>query len=109
MSIYLQLLLLAVVVVYCVDVSGFTQSWRNLLARWLGLPNGDALRPLPPFDCGKCATWWACVIYTLAAGEFSLPALAFCAALSLLSETICSLMLFIRETLDWIIDKITPR
>ena len=33
MSIYLQLLLVAAVTIYIVDLSGFTQSWRSALAR----------------------------------------------------------------------------
>lgn len=109
MNIYLQLLLIAAVVVYCVDLSGFTQSWRNLLARWLGLASGEDLRPLPPFDCAKCAVWWTCIIYALAVGEFSLTTLAAAALLSLLSDTISLALLFIHEFLGWILDKITPR
>lgn len=109
MSIYIQQLLLAAIVVYCVDLSGFTQSWRNLLARWLGLASGEDLRPLPPFDCGKCATFWACNIYALAVGEFSLVTLAVASLLSLLSDTISVVLLFIHESIGWIFDKITPR
>ena len=109
MSIYLQLPLLALIVVYCVDVSGFTDSWRNLLARWIGLASGDELRPLPPFDCGKCATWWACLIFAAVTGHFTLPVIAVCAGLSLLSDTIGLLLLFIHEALGWLIDKITPK
>ena len=109
MSIYLQLPIVALIVVYCVDVSGFTQSWRNLLARWIGLASGEELRPLPPFDCGKCATWWACLIFALVTGHFTLPVIAMCSVLSLLSDTIGLLLLFIHEALGWLIDKITPR
>lgn len=109
MNIYLQLFLIAVVVVYVVDVSGFTASWRHALARRLGYEDDDELRPLPPFDCGKCMTWWATVIFTIAAGHFSLLTLAACALLSMLSDTINALLLFIHETLGYIIDKITPR
>ena len=109
MSIYLQLPILALIVVYCVDVSGFTEGWRNLLARRLGLPDGDALRPLPPFDCGKCATWWTCLLFALCTGHLSLLTIAEAAALSLLSDTISGLLLFIHEALGWLIDKVTPR
>lgn len=109
MSIYLQLLLLAVVVVYIVDLSGFTSSWRHALARRLGYADDTELRPLPPFDCGKCATWWVCLIYTIAAGHLSLQTLAACALLSMLSDTIGAVMLFIHELLGYIVDKLTPR
>ena len=94
MKIYTDLLLLALLTVYVVDVSGFTQSWRDLLARWLKVAE---LRPLPPFDCGKCATWWICAIYALCTGCATLPVLAACALLSLLSEPIGQLMHAVRE------------
>lgn len=109
MSIYLQLPLLALVVVYVVDLSGFTRSWRHALARRLGFADDTELRPLPPFDCGKCATWWVCLIYTLAVGQFSLLTLACCALLSMLSDTIGAVLLFIHELLGFVIDKLTPQ
>ena len=59
-NIYTDLLLLAAITVYVVDVSGFTDSWRTLVARWLKV---QKLRDLPPFDCGKCMTWWTCAVY----------------------------------------------
>ena len=62
MTATLQLLLLAASVTYIVDVSGFTESWRALLARMLHI-RPENLRPLPPFDCGKCATFWAVLLW----------------------------------------------
>lgn len=118
MNVYLRLLLVACVVVYCVDLSGFTESWRNLLARWLRkgagekwmhLQSGEDLKPLPPFDCGKCATWWACLIYSLCTGELTLLTVAASALLSLLSDTIAAALLFIHESIGWLFDKLTPR
>lgn len=106
MSIYTDLLLLAVVVVYIVDLSGFTDSWRAGLARLLGV---KALRPLPPFDCGKCAVWWACIIYALAVRRFSLPVLAFSAVLSLCSVTISDLLIFINETINAVINYVSNK
>lgn len=106
MNIYIQQLILALIVEYVVDVSGFTDSWRDLLARKLKVAR---LRPLPPFDCGKCATFWACVILAAANGQLSLTTTATAAALSLLSLPISQLMLFIREALCALIDLIMPR
>lgn len=108
MTIYIQQLILAAALTYCVDVSGFTDSWRNLLARWLRLPDGDALRPLPPFDCAKCATFWGCIIWALIQGEFSLLTFASSAALSLLSKSFSAIMIFISEAASALFDKITP-
>jgi hypothetical protein len=103
--IYLDLLLVALVTVYIVDISGFTDSWRSLVATKLHI---SRLRPLPPFDCGKCATWWSCLIYSICVGEFSLATVAFSAAMSLLSIPIGQLLIFVREGMTWLINKIIP-
>jgi hypothetical protein len=101
MSIYIDLLLLALVVVYIVDLSGFTDSWRSALARILGV---KALKPITPFDCSLCMTWWTTLIYAICTGHFTLPVIAYCALLSLLTNTIYALWGFINELLLRIID-----
>ena len=104
--IYINLLLVALVTIYIVDISGFTQSWKDALARWLKV---SALKPLPPFDCGKCMTWWVCLIYALCVGQLSLWTIAFSALLSHLSNPLGEGMIFIREWILWILDKLMPR
>jgi hypothetical protein len=96
MKIYTDILLLALLTVYVVDVSGFTQGWRSLVAGWLKVQH---LRDLPPFDCGKCMTWWVCAIYAVCAKYATLPVFAYCGLLSLLSEPIGQLMHATRELL----------
>ena len=106
MSIFSDLLLVALVTIYIVDISGFTDSWRSLLARLLHI---RSLRPLPPFDCGKCATFWACIIYAATQWQLTLPVVAFASVLSFLSVPIGGAMIFIREWMNWLIDKLSPR
>lgn len=106
MSIYTQQAILAAVVVFIVDLSGFTDSWRDALARALKVRN---LRPLKPFDCSLCMTWWTCLLYPICTGDFSLLTLANAAALALLSQPLSAVMLFIVESLNWLFNKITPR
>lgn len=108
MSIYLQLLLVAAVTIYIVDLSGFTDSWRKALARRMHI-NETNLRPLKPFDCSLCMTWWVCLIYALIEGQLSLPVIAYSALLSFLSVPIGQAILFIREWASWLIDKLMPR
>ena len=104
MKIYFELLLVAAITIYVVDLSGFTESWRSALARWLHISE-SALRPLPPFDCGKCATWWICIIYALCTGTFNLCILGFIALLSFLSIPLGQFFIFVREGLNWVIGK----
>lgn len=105
MSIYIDLLLVAAVTIYIVDISGFTQSWRSLVATKLNI---SRLRPLPPFDCGKCMTWWVCLIFALCTGQLSLPVIAYSALLSHLSNPIGEALIFIRECLVWLLNRIMP-
>lgn len=106
MEIYIDLILVALVTIYVVDISGFTESWRDALARMLRV---SRLRSLKPFDCGKCMTWWVSIIYALCAGHFNLGTIAFAALLSHLSIPIGGAMIFIREWITWVINKLMPR
>lgn len=108
MTIYIQLLLVASVTIYIIDLSGFTQSWRSALARRMHI-NETNLRPLKPFDCGQCMTWWTCLAYAIIVRQFSLPVIAYSALLAFLSVPIGQAMIFIREWVSWIIDKLMPR
>ena len=106
MNIYIQLLLVAAIVVFIVDLSGFTDSWRNDLQRWLKV---KALGPVKPFDCSLCMTWWTTIAYALITGNFSLPVVAYCAALAALSNTFSLLMGFILNALNSAINYVTDK
>ena len=72
MGIYIDLLMVALITIYIVDISGFTQSWRDALARWLKV---STLKPLK---------------------------------LSHLSNPIGEALIFIRECLTWLLNRIMP-
>ena len=108
MSMFVDLLLVAAVTIYIVDLSGFTDSWRSALARMMRIPE-STLRQLKPFDCSLCMTWWVCLIYALIEGQLTLPVIAYSALLSFLSVPIGQAMIFIREWASWLIDKLMPR
>ena len=102
MRIYIDLLLIAAITIYIVDLSGFTESWRSALTRLL---KAKELKPIRPFDCGQCMTWWVGIIYSLSVGEFTLSVLAYIAALSFLSLPIGQIMIFIREGMLSVINR----
>lgn len=106
MSIYAELPLVAAIVVFIVDLSGFTDSWRGALQRWLKV---KALGPVKPFDCSLCMTWWTTLAYALITGNLSLPVVAYCAALSSLSNTFALLMGFILNALNSAINYVTDK
>lgn len=106
MNIYLQLLLLAAVVVYVVDLSGFTDWWLKRLSRFTTAHGYPPVKSLRPFSCSLCCVWWTGLAWAWVHGQLTLPVVAYTAALSFLSITLCELFIFIRETLTNAIAKV---
>lgn len=106
MGIYLEMILVSATVVYVVDLSGFTESWRDALARWLRV---GTIRPLPPFDCGQCMSWWACLAYAVFTGEFCLGTVAWSAFLAFMSTATASLLLLARDIVISLINRLEDR
>lgn len=103
MNIYLQLTLLSALVVFVVDLSGFTDAWTGALARWLHRPH---IRPVKPFSCSLCMTWWCGLVWAIVAGQFRLPVVAFVALLAYLTPVISMLLYALREALRYLADKL---
>ena len=103
MKTYIELLLIAAITIYIVDLSGFTESWRSALTKAI---KAKDLKPIRPFDCSLCMTWWVCIIYSLCTDSFSLVILAHIALLSFLSIPIGQFFIFIREGWSFIIRKL---
>lgn len=105
--IYVNLVLIAVVVVYIVDISGVMDSLKYGLSKWLNA----TVKRLRPFDCSLCMVWWAGVIYILTVDQFSLSALCWVAILSMLSVQIGNTLHLLRDVIDvglqWIFNKMT--
>ena len=96
MKCVVDILLLAAIIVFVVDLSGFTQSWKKWLGKWLGVQIGD----VPPFDCSLCLTFWAGLIYLIVEGDFTIPALAYLALVSYCTVLMGEILTAIRELLS---------
>lgn len=97
---YLNLLLLAFIVVFVVDISGMVDTLKGLIGRWLGVK----LERLKPFDCSLCMIWWCGLGYVLAVGRFSLVSVAYVALLSSFSIQIGGILQAARGAVQWVID-----
>ena len=95
MNPWTDLLFLAVIIVFIVDLSGFTDAWLGAFSKWLG----HTVREFKPFTCSLCMTWWTGIIYLIVTGRFCLPLLAYVAGLAFLSLPISEILIFIRELL----------
>lgn len=91
----MELLLVAGVVTWVVGCSGFSDTVLAVASRFTARHGYPPVRSLPPFTCSLCATWWACLIYALCVGAFSLPVVAWCAALAGFSKTMTKIFIFI--------------
>lgn len=103
---YINLLLLTIVMVYIIDLSGFTETWKAWLWRRYRISQQQSIKP---FDCSTCMTWWAGIIYMIIARRMTLTLLAYIAVLSLLALPIGQLLLLIREALNRVINRLIDR
>lgn len=87
---------LTAIVVFVIDCSGFTESWKGALGRWLGVMVGR----VRPFDCSLCASWWANIVLLLCGRCFTLPFLAFAALLAALTPQVAQCINLVRYGLD---------
>ena len=102
MKIYIDLLMVALVTIYIVDLSGFTDTWLKVLSHYMG----RKIQELKPFSCSLCMVWWVCLIYAAIVGNLTIPVVALIAFLSLLSVPFGQLLMLIREVFLKVINKI---
>jgi hypothetical protein len=99
MNIYLQLLLITLVVVYIVDLSGWTATWLGWLSKFTARYGYPPVTELKPFSCSQCMTWWCCLLWGLCTGHFSLFLVAASAGFAFFSRTLCAMLIFISEAI----------
>lgn len=90
-----DLILVALVTIYIVDLSGFTDTWLKVLSNY----KGRKISELKPFSCSLCMVWWVCLAFLLISAKLTLPMVAFSAFLSLMSVPIGQLLQLIREAI----------
>lgn len=105
--IYINLLLLAIVVCFIVDLSGFNKSIIHLISRILkmNIKNVYDIR-IPFITCSLCTVWWSCLIYLLIVDDLTFTTIAFTSILSLISSNISGFLSLIKELLTYIESKL---
>ena len=102
MKAIIDLILVALVTIYIVDLSGFTETWLSFLSHY----KGRKITELKPFSCSLCMVWWVCLIYAAIVGNLTMPVVALIALLSFLSVPCGQLLMLIRELLLKVINKL---
>ena len=98
----IDLILVALVTIYIVDLSGFTETLLKVISAY----KGRKITELKPFSCSLCMVWWVCLIYAVIVGNLTIPVVALIALLSLLSVPFGQLLMLIRESFLKVINKL---
>lgn len=102
MNAIIDLILVALVTIYIVDLSGFTETLLKVISAY----KGRKITELKPFSCSLCMVWWVCLIYAAIVGNLTIPVVALIALLSLLSVPFGQLLMLIREAFLKVINKL---
>ena len=102
MKAIIDIILVALVTIYIVDLSGFTETLLKVISAY----KGRKITELKPFSCSLCMVWWVCLIYALIVGKLTIPVVALIALLSLLSVPFGQLLILIREAFLKVITKL---
>ena len=102
MKAIIDIILVALVTIYIVDLSGFTETLLKVISAY----KGRKITELKPFSCSLCMVWWVCLIFSLVSGKCSIPVVAFIALLSFISTPLGQLLMLIREAILKVINKL---
>lgn len=102
MKAIIDIILVALVTIYIVDLSGFTETLLKVISAY----KGRKITELKPFSCSLCMVWWVCLIYAAIVGNLTIPVVALIALLSLLSVPFGQLLILIRDAFLKVINKL---
>lgn len=105
MKAIVELILVAMITIYVVDLSGFTDTWLKFMSAY----KGRKITELKPFSCSLCMVWWVCLAYLVTTSQFTLSLVAFTALLSFLSIPMGQILVMLREVMLHIINKLMSR
>ena len=105
MKTYIDMLMVAMITIYVVDLSGFTDTWLKFLSAY----KGRKITELKPFSCSLCMVWWVCLAYLVTTSQLTLSLVAFTALLSFLSIPMGQILVMLREVMLHIINKLMSR
>ena len=103
----INLLLIALIVVFIVDISGVIDSLKSGI-KWVltkGKMSNSDYR-LKPIDCDLCSVFWSCLIYLIYVGQITIPYLAFVCLLACFSGLLKNSILLIEDIITKIIQLI---
>lgn len=106
MELLINILLIAVIAVFIIDLSGAINNLAKPIVRKILhlAPNADIHLPL--IGCSLCVTFWAGLIYLLAVKAFALPGIVIVCIVSFLTPIISDTLILCKDLLTKLIDLI---
>ena len=102
MEICVNLLLIALCVVIVIDISGIIDDIEHRLSKWLK----GKVKLGKPWVCSFCMYHHISLIYLICVGELTLKLYTSILFFALLTTVFSTLLILIRETLNWAIEKV---
>lgn len=106
MELLINILLIAIIAVFIIDLSGAINNLvKPIVRKILHLsPNADIHLPL--IGCSLCVTFWVGLIYLLAVSAFDLPGIVAVCIASFLTPVISDVLILCKDILTKLIDLI---
>ena len=100
---YLNLFLISLIWVIILDLSGFMDEFKTLIAKFIHIPVKNI--QIKPFECSLCMTWWSGLIYLLIIHEVSFLTISAALFFAFLTTTTKDALYLIQDFLNWVIRK----
>ena len=106
MTIYLNLFLISLILVFIIDISGIVDVIKHVIWKWAYQGKREYKDfSIKPFDCSLCSTWWVGLIYLCFAG-LSWVNVAYVAFLAYLTPVFKDVLILLKDFAVKIIDTI---
>lgn len=105
--VYINILLIAVIVVCIVDISGFIDTLKSALSKLLTKGKfSNSNYSLKPIDCSLCLTWWIGLIYLICYNSVSLLNIAILLLIAISTPIINDIIRLIQDLITKLIQVI---
>lgn len=105
--IYLNILLIAVIVVIVIDNTDFVDNVKKLISSILTKGKiKNSSYTLKPFDCSLCMAFWLSLIYLIIQNQVTLITITYTLVIALLTPQINDLIKLFQDVITNLINKI---
>lgn len=98
----LELLMIAIIICFVIDISGIIESIEWYLGKWLG---GKVIIP-KPFSCSLCMCFWMGLLWLLIQSQFTLFNVMVVCLIAAFSEQITNAIIILKQLIAKLEDKL---